>query len=622
MPTTGYTSTTSVAPGGRIDFCLSATPPGAVRLLVQRFDTPGGVFDTTVTVGTHAVPPPTTLAFAWPVAHSFVVPADWPTGLYVLKVRGPGDAAFAEIADFVVRPATPGSTSRMLLASDFITPQAYNAAGGRSLYAPSRVSKVSFNRPTPPDTDGSRRIIPWLRANGFVVEHASLVDLHTTPTLLDRYDCLVFVHHAEYWTLPMREQVERFIRRGGNVVSLSGNTCYRQVRFENANRTLVGFKNAATDPATDLATTTVAFAQPPVNRPPNAMLGVGWTYGAWNGPATPYQVHFPTHWTMAGVTLDGGRTRAFMGYETDATPFVIEAEGHPRVTGEEGTPLSTVVLASADLGHWTGKPGMATATLYVRGGAVFAAGTTEWVLNLGDEALGPITRNVLTRLRGPRAFDWEAVGHATQVVGMTALEGRLYAATADHNLWQRHPVLADARWRDIGHANNIIAMAADRGTLFAIRDDNSLNWREPVEREVVWTRCGTGPAGGTRALSALGGVLYAVANDGLLYYRPATRATLPDGTGWTHAGGPPATREIVAMTSYHGVLFAATSTNRLVRTGFDFVRESQAWIDLHHCNGARGLAVVENMLFAATADHRLWWIDLYHPALDALSRER
>jgi hypothetical protein len=142
---------------------------------------------------------------------------------------------------------------------------------------------VSFDRPTPPDRDGSRRIIPWLRTNGFVVEHASLVDLHTMTALLDPYDCLLFVHHAEYWSLQMRDRVERFIRNGGNVVSLSGNTCYRQVRFERGTRTLVGFKNAAADPAADRATTSVAFAQPPVNRPPNAMLGVGWTYGAWGG---------------------------------------------------------------------------------------------------------------------------------------------------------------------------------------------------------------------------------------------------------------------------------------------------------------------------------------------------
>jgi hypothetical protein len=320
---------------------------------------------------------------------------------------------------------------------------------------------------------------------------------------------------------------------------------------------------------------------------------------------------------MAGAALTDGRTAAFMSYETDATGFVLEDEGYPRVTGEEDTPLSTVVLASADLGHWTGKPGMATATLYVRGGAVFSAGTTEWVRMLGDPAIGPITRNVVTRLRTRRAFAWEAVGHANNVVALTALEGKLYCATSDNRLWQRHPVLADAQWRSIGHANGVTALAADRGTLFAVTVDNGLHWRAPLDRDVVWTRIGTGPTGGTRGLAALGGVLYAVANDGLLYYRAATRGA----ASWLPAGGPPAATSITAMTSYNGVLFAGTSTGRLLRTSFDFVRESVAWVDVAPCSGARGLAVVENMLFAATAENRLLWIDLHHSALDTLSRE-
>jgi hypothetical protein len=443
------------------------------------------------------------------------------------------------------------------------------------------------------------------------------VDLHTNPGLLADYDCIIFGSHVEYWSREMRDQTEKFIRNGGNVISLSGNTCYRQVRFESATRTLVGYKNAAADPAPERSTVTVAFAQPPVNRPPNAMLGVGWTYGAWGGPVTAYSLHFPTHWAMTGVPSTVRTTYPFMSYETDATGFVIEDEGHPRVTGEEGTPLATVVLASADLGHWTGKAGMATATLFVRGGVVFAAGTTEWTNMLGDPTIGRITQNIVERLRTRREFAWEDVGHANHVVALTALEGKLYGATSVNRLWQRHPVLADAQWRQIGHANGVTSLAADRGLLFAITVDNGLHWRKPVDRDVVWTRIGTGPGSGTRALAALGGTLYAVAHDGLVYHRSASNVTAP----WIATGGLPATTAINAMCSYNGILFASTSTNRLLRMSFDFPKESLRWIDIGSSRAARGLAVVENMLFAVTPDHRLSWLDLHHPALDGLSRE-
>ena len=40
-------------------------------------------------------------------------------------------------------------------------------------------------------------------------------------------------------------------------------------------------------------------------------------------------------------------TAGILNYETDAAAFVEEDEGYPRVTGEESTPTSFVVLASA-----------------------------------------------------------------------------------------------------------------------------------------------------------------------------------------------------------------------------------------------------------------------------------
>ena len=69
------------------------------------------------------------------------------------------------------------------------------------------------------------------------------------------------------------------------------------------------------------------------------------------------------------------------------------------------------------------------------------------------------------------------------------------------------------------------------------------------------------------------------------------------------------------------MLYAATATNRLLRTGFDFVEESIHWVDIHTCAGARGLAAVDGMLFMAGRDNRLRWLDLHHRDLDARSTE-
>ena len=49
----------------------------------------------------------------------------------------------------------------------------------------------------------------------------------------------------------MRDNVERFVANGGNFVVLSGNTCFRQVRLEDNERTLVFYKYAGADPDPD-----------------------------------------------------------------------------------------------------------------------------------------------------------------------------------------------------------------------------------------------------------------------------------------------------------------------------------------------------------------------------------
>lgn len=626
MPTTGYPSATSFAPGAAMHFHLSASQAGAVNCVFERVGSGAQTPDLNVVAAAVGEPSNDGQDFQWP-AHPFTIPATWPSGFYQMKAKGPGDASHTPVLEFVVRAASPGSTSKILFAADFITEQAYNGAGGRSLYewpAGVRGSKVSFRRPVTP-LRNHLDFIRWLGSSGYVVEYASLVDLHTNPALLDGYDCLIFGPHAEYWSKEMRDQVEAFVEAGGNVMSLSGNTCFRQVRFENDNQTLVGYKNAKADLHPDLRRQTVAFAQPPVNRPPNTMLGVGWTHGAFRdaaGPAVAYQVHFPAHWALAGAPLaPGNLTNAILTYETDANDFAMEDEGYPRVTGEEATPLSTVVLASADVGAvWHGKPGMATVTLMVRHGMVFACGTTDWFRCLAPGAVDPaidrITRNVLDRFRGRRVFDWELIGHANDVVGMAAVDSKLFCATGNNVLWRRFPVLAEVVWSRIGHANHVVAMAATRGLLFAVTRDRTLWYRRPVEAEINWTPAGTAPVG-LRALCGSGSTLYAIDATGALLARPATKTA----ASWTAVSNVPARPTIVAMTSYNGVLLASTSDNRLLRTGIDFPEESRAWVDIHHCNFSRALAVVDGMLFVATTENRLWWLDLRHGALDALSAE-
>ena len=268
MNVAGYATRTSVVAGNAIDFCLSGNFDANFNLRVERVNsgTPSASFSLPLS----PQPVPAVSAwegFGWPVNYTFSVPVSWPPGLYQLVEVGS-----TAILRFVVRPPVPGQTSKILLQVSFMTPQVYSANGGKSLYdfnsASGRASRVSFDRSDGlPDDRFEPSLLDWLEKEGYAVECCSSIDLHDDPTLLSAYECLLIAGHDEYWTKEMRDEAEQFIADGGNVIVLSGNTCYRQVRLEQNNRMIIFYKYAGQDSFPDNDRATVAWSEPPVNRP-------------------------------------------------------------------------------------------------------------------------------------------------------------------------------------------------------------------------------------------------------------------------------------------------------------------------------------------------------------------
>ncbi|CAM2986850.1 N,N-dimethylformamidase beta subunit family domain-containing protein [Acinetobacter celticus] len=609
MIVSGYSSTTSVMAGDSVSFHLSTDSPGLTNLTIERIGNTSVSTTISATLSSLALPSLNPWeGFNWPVALSFNIPATWPSGLY--KLAHLSD----DILTFVVRSATPGTFSKILLQVSFLTPVAYNAAGGKSLYGfnsggeASRANKVSLDRSggTPLSLGPEAILIHWLETEGIAIEYCSSIDLHTNLNLLTNYDCLIIAGHDEYWTKAMRDQTEQFVANGGNMIILSGNTCYRAVRLEQENRLVVFYKYAGNDPNPIAAETTIAWAEPPLNRPQNLLLGVGFTDGAYGGPNVAYTIRLPEHWVFNGVSATA--TSSFMNYEADATAYVDELENYPRATGYEGTPLTFTILATADLSSWTGKPGRATMGIYSRNGTVFNAATTDWLNVLGiDPVVTIVTRNVFSRLKQRAQWDWENIGHADDGCALASLNGKIFMATLENRLLQRYPIGADVNWRDIGHANNVIAMAGIEDTLFCVTSDNQFWWRSITETETNWVSIGTGPSGGSKALAAAGGMLYAVDGVGMLWRTPARRS-IPSWNAMTFFAGD---ATINAMASYSDILFASTTDNRLLRSNSDFINESSAWQYIHHCNNATGLAVIEWILYVVTSENYIWQIDLY-----------
>lgn len=627
----GYPSRTSVDAGGTLAFYLSAPQDATFLLVVDKVSPIGGAITPatlSALVQTQPVSSPQPWeGYNWNPTVQFSVPANWPSGLYQLSESG--DTVF----DFVVRAAVPGATSRILFQIGTHTPQAYWAQGGQSFYTDPRCQQVSYDRPGATYRGGTP-LITWLEQQAIGVEFCTSHDLHEDYELLNSYDLLLIVGHDEYWSREMRENVERFVRNGRNVAVFSGNTCYRQVRLEGERNELMScymFPGAEPDPDTDADFFSVAMASSPLCRPTPSTLGAGFTHGAgcWNNlglmTGTAFDVRFPDHWAFQGVSglqVASGN----VGYETDSVAYVEEPDGYPRVTGEDGVPPTYTVLGTADLRDWGpgGKAGMATIGLLVRNGMVFNAATVSWQDALANDAgVQTVTRNVINRLRTRQSWSqWEHIGHANAVTAMTAYDGKLWCATQDNRLWRRFPLGANAPWTEIGYANDVRSMAASAGRLWCVTGDNTLYDRAPVESYADWNPVGTGPAGGTVAFSGTTFMLYAVDTVGELWMSPAripvSWSRVPYAMSVPTHSVPGS--QITCMAAYEDILLAATTDARLLRTGADFVCASQVtirshrsdtlWVQVHHCNFAIALAVVDTMLFVATTDNKLWWLDL------------
>jgi hypothetical protein len=432
----GYASAASAAPGDTVDFHVrSDTAPGNFTMEIDR----RGVDDVPLksAEGDAFVPGPqddANLAINgcdWPAVENCrtVIPADWKSGYYVAKLSANG--ASTEIP-FVVRSATPGTTSKILVKLSDTTTQAYTNWGGRGLYETPFSPSISFDRPYN-DVQGLYEIyqlqfIRWLERNGIAVDFCSSLDLHSDPQLLAPYRLLASIGHDEYWSLEMRDQAEAFIAGGGNVCFFSGNTCFWQIRLDlgDSGRIMFCSKESeaghAPDPERgDPRRVTTEWSKPPVNRPENSLTGVAFRNGAgWWDPAPINQNRFrgytvtnASHWVLDGTGLSDGETfgagtsvdDTILGYETDAA--LTNGAQPPQVLGTDGTPKSFVVLAAADLSDWASQAGHATMGIYQRNGIVFTAGTVNWAGGLNSNGAATpvdrITRNLLDALSRDRS---------------------------------------------------------------------------------------------------------------------------------------------------------------------------------------------------------------------------
>jgi hypothetical protein len=565
MPVEIYASTTSVVAGSSISFYVSALPGATPIVTLKVFRSSqlsfGGsmyateaatiyesdyrpqisvkagecpCFQASFPAKSHPIPPNvSTVGCGWPVAATWRVPFDQPSSVYLAQVTRGKDVSYTV---FVVRAQTPGKLSKVVCQLSVNTYQAYNPWGGGGFYGPGPIqasfaSVVTFARPCQlwDYLLYDEPIVTFLEANG-PVEFVTNVDLDADAGLLGSYQLFISCGHDEYYSQNMRDSLDAFATSGGNVLFLSGNTCYRSVTFSGRQQM------ARTDPN---PSNSDLWRNAPFNRPEALTTGQDWSAGLWSTslPKMGYVVKMPNHWIFDGTGLKAGDSlgsgAGVIGYESDAG--VYDAKGNP----SSPSPPNLETIASVTLPAWTDYPvqppnpppvpfGMAEITAYWRSqGYVMSVGSTGWGQGLrgggaGDPAVMRVQSNMIARMR--YRF------------------GIIYAVDATGKLnWYRD-------WNQNGTRNvgsgAVIGAAGWNGFQFLTGDETGVIYAVTTGGDLVWyrdyNRDGTGSVVGARTIqvggwngfkfvfSGGGGIIYAVSTDGNLHwYRDYNR----DGTG-------------------------------------------------------------------------------------------
>ena len=378
----GYAGQTSVLPGGSVDLHIRSVGP-TVRLDVFRVGAGDAQHLLTirdVPTGWHAdaAADPATgrVEDHWPVTETLAIPPAWQSGFYLVKCSLPDGRA--SYIPFVVRPAAPAP---LLVVVPMLTYEAYNGWGGTDLYGwyrgpRPRAVEASFDRPFEHGYGAGmlfRLDFPlwvWLEDHGYHPAYATDIDIARDPALVTQARTVILSGHPEYWLRGDRDALDAAQRAGVGILGMGADMGYWQVRLAPSaggtpDRTVVCWKSATEDPlaASEPLDTTGAFADPPLSRPVQDLLGEA--YGGVVAGLHPLVVgpgiaaFSPESGMRAGQALPG-----LVGDEVDL------------VSRQPGA----VILGATPVDLTGHPPGTAGASAWVTpGGAhVFDAGTFDW----------------------------------------------------------------------------------------------------------------------------------------------------------------------------------------------------------------------------------------------------
>lgn len=312
----GYASEVSLLPGQVVHFHVSTTPAARYRIVLYRLGwyqgagarqfacIPGCKRGRLGLPRPTPPPDPTTgiVRAGWPVTDTYRFPRTSVSGYFLAKLllRSGKNAGKVTYVPLILRAPTSRRSTILVQASPN-TWQAFNAWGGKSLYAFNSTDQVpanhvSFNRPYDPmgavPIQYEINLLRFLERRGYNVSYTTDVDTDRHPTELRRHRLVISSGHDAYWTKHVRDAFEAARDAGTNLAFLGADIGEWQIRYEDNRRTIVEYRDAALDPETDPTLKTVRFDNLASPRPVCQLRGV--SFGGLdpnNGPKRAYVVN-------------------------------------------------------------------------------------------------------------------------------------------------------------------------------------------------------------------------------------------------------------------------------------------------------------------------------------------
>lgn len=418
----GYTDKLSYKAGEMLSLYYSG--PENPKQLITMSDYNGKIYasyTTSVKVQKNNSQKPWLEGCKWEKTGDFKLPDNLPPGVY--RFRGTNY--------FVISDSEKAHDITIVYPTN--TDNAYNYAAGKSAYDPDLANRATvqswaryqdglINR----KKDFTSSFFFWMLTQNYDANYIADVDLDDYKNI-EKSKLLMIVGHSEYWTRAARENVDKFVANGKNMLVLSGNTMYWQVRYNKKDNLMICYKDNNLDPLKDTPYSTILWETDFLNYPITSSIGADFSGGGYGSKLANrqdgYKIVNDKSPLFEGTGLKNGDILKIPTTEYDGAPVVkmiLPGSKEIPVIDNSKLKFDKIELLGYDFAVNGGaegpdKPtnGLGTFIVFRKtptSGTVVNAATTDWCSKRGmagvdKDKITRITKNMIDKsLKGESLF--------------------------------------------------------------------------------------------------------------------------------------------------------------------------------------------------------------------------